>query len=129
MSQNGDPWYHVTLPARGGREGWINSIALLADGAYRLSDDPVATPTSPAAVDYRAEIIANVIDPCVRAIARLKMPTFDEDQAVAILKTLQADILEKYTAAMVGDVEGLDQPTRTMFCQTGAARCIAAAGS
>lgn len=37
-SRNGDPWYHVSLPARGGREGWINSIALLAEGVYRVPD-------------------------------------------------------------------------------------------
>ena len=129
MSQSGDPWYHVTLPARGGREGWINSIVLLADGAYRLSDDEVDTPAAAGAVDYRAEIVANVIDPCVREIARLKMPSIDRDQAVAILKTLQVDVLKEYTAAMVAEVEGLDRATRTLFYETGAARCIAAAGS
>lgn len=55
MSRSGDPWYHVSRPARAGREGWINSIALLADGAYRLSDDASAQASAAQMPDYRQE--------------------------------------------------------------------------
>ena len=35
--ESGSRWYAVTLPQHPGRDGWINSKALMVDGAYRLS--------------------------------------------------------------------------------------------
>ena len=36
--ESGSRWYTVTLPQHPGRDGWINSKALMVDGAYRLSE-------------------------------------------------------------------------------------------
>ena len=67
---NAPIWYAVSLPDSDGHEGWINSKALLADGVYRISAaEPLQTATT---IDYRAEIISQMIDPCLRAIAEIR---------------------------------------------------------
>ena len=54
--QAGDPWYHVSLPDYGGRKGWINSIALLRDGAQRLEGERQHVATVPTETEAKGHL-------------------------------------------------------------------------
>ena len=136
VSQRDTPWYHVSLPARDAREGWINSIALLGDGVYQLSDNDPATSTATITatpkreeLDYRAEVLTQVIDPCTREIAAITMPSFPVEQGTEFLKKMLADFLSAQADSMAEEVTGLDAATRAMFYRVGLEQCVAAANS
>lgn len=131
MSQSGDPWYHVSVPARGGREGWINSIALLADGAYRLSDSPLAQASADQLPDYRQEAMTHVIDPCLLTFVDklgLGAGMTDSGKLATAKKAFQPAQLERMADELTASVLGEDLATRMVFYAVGKARCIEGLG-
>ena len=131
MSQSGNPWYHVSLPARGGREGWINSIALLADGARRLPDGTSAPTPAAQPPAYRQEVMTHVIDPCLLAyVDKLGLGAGMTDTAkLATAKNaFQPAQLERMVDELTPSVRGEDVATRMLFYAVGKAKCIEGLG-
>ena len=94
-----------------------------------------ATPSSvaaPAAVlstsgsDYRAEITEEVIDPCFLTMIRNKggVPNLSEDEALNILKTVQAESVESMIQQITPLLEGQDRGTRTSLYRMFSKTCI-----
>ena len=126
--QSGDPWYLVSLPGRGGREGWINSIALLADGAYRLPEHGLSTQAAAdQPPDYRQEVMTHVFDPCLLAYVEklgLGAGMTDSAKIATVKKAFQPAQLERMADDLTTSVQGEDVAMRMIFYTVGKAKCI-----
>ena len=117
-------WYHIVLPGHSGREGWINSIALMFEGVYRLSNEQ--SQQVAGAVDYRAEITAEIIDPCLLGIVRRteELESLPEAQAVELVKMLQSETWETMIDAVLPVVSGKPPEARAAFYRVAFQQCI-----
>lgn len=92
---------------------------------------PPSAPTALAmqvadGLDYRAEIIANVIDPCYLTLLRNKggIKGMEDATAVEMLKVMQMDSVNELVSAVLPVVVGKDLEFRTSYYKIGVMQCI-----
>ena len=92
---------------------------------------PVAVPAKvEPAVDYRAEIMAGVIDPCYGAMARKQawMAQLDDAAALKLAKAISKKQIEKVVRVLTPLVRDKGQVARTLLYRIGLAKCKEGAG-
>lgn len=127
VDDSGTPSYRVTLPEYASREGWINSIALLREGAQLVSETPPAA-TSPKPSGLRAEVWDKVIDPCILQIVRNQggVRGLTEDQAVNFAKTQGREDWDKTADNLVKAMEGQSKDYKKLLFNLALTQCGAA---
>ena len=74
-----DPWYLVTVD---GRQGWVNSIALMSEGAKRVS---TLTARERTASQYHQDLMENVFTPCMEyAYSKVVKGKISNEQVVRL---------------------------------------------
>ena len=84
-------------------------------------------PVRPAhAVDYRAEIIMNVVDPCILAVVRKHADTrsLSDDDITRVVKAATRGSLNRMMQTAIPIVEGRKEEDRQSFYAESLAQCI-----
>ena len=80
------------------------------------------------AVDYRAEIEAQVIDPCYLAVIRRETLGIDAAQMLPLVKLMQKPLVQESIAVLLPIINGLDVKGRETVCAASLRTCLEGAG-
>ena len=130
----GNFWYNVSLPGYRGQEGWINSVALIRDGALLLPVTGAPTQgegqpyrASGSTIDYRSEIMDSVVDPCLLAIYRkmdLNLAISDSEVVDGAKRLMPPGQIDTMIENLTELVKGESLSARTVLYNASKQGCI-----